>query len=392
VLYQVLDNKKECYAIFCKDALYHYPSSEELTHTWEYTPHFADPKIEYAKIWTNGRSLSQVCPEHLKEEWTKVCAQATAFIKSFNEAKINFDDVCFYDSVPKKFLIRYCRLKNDICEWVFEHHKKPKNYNFLLNLIKFTDKIKSQTLSTRTKNLDFINSKVRKSFNKIKSSQSTINYNAFGTATGRLTTEKDSFPILTLNKELRSVLVPKNDLFLEFDYNAAELRTLFGLLGKDQPQGDIHAWIKENIFSEKLTREEVKKKVFAWLYNPKAKNKKLNDFLPRNQVINKFYVDGTVHTPFGRQIEAPEDKALNYLIQSSTSDLFLTNLLKIDAMLQDRKSYISFCVHDSFVIDFDNRDRDLVEKIMKVFSNTSMGEFKVSLHAGKTYGDMRRVM
>ena len=392
MLYQVLDNKKECYAIFCKDTLYHYPSAEDLTHTWEYTPHFSDSKIEYAKIWANGRSLSEVCPEHLKEEWAEVCSQATAFLASFKEAKINLDDICLYDSIPKKFLIRYCKLKNNICEWVFEHYKKPKNYDFLLNLIKFTERTKDQSLNLRTENLDFINPRVRKNFSKIKNSSNFINYNPFGTATGRLTTEKSSFPILTLNRELKDVLLPKNNLFLECDYNAAELRTLFALLEKPQPSEDLHAWIKTNIFSDKITREETKKKVFAWLYNSKAKNKKLNEFLPREEVLNKFYVDGTVHTPMGRSIQTSEDKALNYLIQSTTSDLFLTNLLKVDTILQDRKSFISFCVHDSFVIDFDERDRDLVDKIMEVFSNTPMGKFKASLHVGKTYGDMRRVM
>ncbi len=392
MLYQVLDNKKECYAVFYEDALYHYPRSENFTHTWEYTPHFSDLKIEYAKIWAQGRSLSDVCPEHLRDEWKAVQSQASAYLTSFKEAKINLQDICFYDSVPKKFLIRYCKLKNDICEWVFEHYKKPKNYDFLLNLTKFSNKIKDQDLCLRTDNLDFIDSKVRKSFSKIKNSQNYINYNPFGTATGRLSTEKDSFPILNLNKELRNVLIPKNDLFLEFDYNAAELRTLFGLLGKAQPDGDVHAWIKTNVFDDKLTREQTKKKVFAWLYNPNAKNKKLNEFLPRTAAMKKHFVDGVVHTPFKREIRAADDKALNYLIQSTTSDIFLTNLLKIDTMLQDKKSFISFCVHDSFVIDFDNSDRDLVDKIVEVFSNTTLGEFKVSVHGGKTYGDMRRVM
>ena len=49
MLFQALDNKKECYAIYCNDTLYHYPNNLDLTHTWSYTPHFDDKDVEYAK-------------------------------------------------------------------------------------------------------------------------------------------------------------------------------------------------------------------------------------------------------------------------------------------------------------------------------------------------------
>jgi hypothetical protein len=391
LLYQVLDNKRECYAVFCNNALYHYPNSLELTHTWEYSPHFEDQSIEYAKIWAHGRSLSDMCPDHLKDEWSLVSQKAAAYITSFKEAKISLDDVCFYDSVPKKFLLRYCKLKNDICEWVFEHNKKPANYDFLLKLTKFTQKIREQKLNLISGNLNFIDHKVRKNFNKVKNSSQNIKYNIWGTATGRLSSEKDSFPILTLNKELKSIVVPNNDLFVELDYNSAELRVLLALSGRPQPAEDIHSWISDNIFNNKFERSEAKKRVFSWLYNPKAKNKKLNDYLQRDKILNKYYSDGIVHTPLGRKLHSPPEKALNYLIQSTASDLFLTNVLKIDTMLKDKKSFISFCVHDSLVIDFAQQDRPLVEKIIEVFSNTSLGDFKTNLSAGPNYGSLRAI-
>jgi hypothetical protein len=46
---------------------------------------------------------------------------------------------------------------------------------------------------------------------------------------------------------------------LEFDFNAAELRVLLGLLEKEQPQQDIHEWNINNVYRGLITREDAKK-------------------------------------------------------------------------------------------------------------------------------------
>ena len=391
MLFQALDNKKECYAIYCNDTLYHYPNNLDLTHTWSYTPHFDDKDVEYAKIWAGGLSLGEVCPEGLRDEWNSVDQKAKAFLTSFQAAKVNLDDVCFYDLVPKKFLIEYCAIKNKITDWVFEHYKKPKNYDFLLQMTKMISKIDNQRLNVNKQSLSIADSAVRMSLSKISSARPYVNYNLWGTATGRLSTKKTSFPILTLNKELRNALKPNNDLFVELDYNSAELRVLFGLLGQPQPEEDVHAWIGKNIFEDKYSRDDTKKKVFSWLYNPNAKNKKLNEYLNRDAIIKKYYSSGNVFTPYDRKIHVEEDKALNYMIQSTASDMLLTSALKIDKLLKNRKSYISFCVHDSLVLDFSKEDQPLLEELTSLFSETKMGKLRTNLSIGRDYGTMRKI-
>lgn len=389
MLFQTLDNKKECYAIFCNEIFYHYPNSLDLTRTWSWTSHFSSIDIEYAQIWCNGRSLGDVCPEDLRLQWEQVNYKAKAFITSFHESKINLDDICFYDAVPKKFLLEYNVLKNKITNFVFEHYKKPKNYDFLSSLVVFLDKINKQELNLRAKNLDFINPKVRANFNKIKQANNFIEYTPWVTATGRLSTTQKSFPILNLNKELRNVIIPQNDLFIELDYNSAELRTFLGLLGKDQPSDDLHSWIQKNIFKGRFTREETKKKVFSWLYNPKASNKKLNSYFDRDLLLNKYYINGVVSTPYGRTIEVDDERALNYTIQSTASDLFLTAAMRVDEALSKSKSFISFCVHDSLIIDFAKEDKHMINELVEEFSKNIFGSFKTNLSIGKDYGSMR---
>ena len=163
------------------------------------------------------------------------------------------------------------------------------------------------------------------------------------------------------------------------------------MLKQKQPKDDIHLWISKNIFESKYDRDTTKKKVFAWLYNSKAKNKKLNSYLNRGKILKNFYKDGYVSTPFGREIAVEEEKAVNYMIQSTTSDLFLTSAIKIDKMLKNKKSKISFCVHDSLVLDLAKEEKNLISELAKIFSQTKFGVLKTNMNIGKNYGSMRKI-
>ena len=84
-------------------------------------------------------------------------------------------------------------------------------------------------------------------------------------------------------------------------------------------------------------------------------------------------------TPFGRVIEAPEDKALNYLIQSTTADRVLAKAVLIDKMLEGKKSFISHIIHDEIMIDYSDEDRDIVMEVRDVFEDG----YLANLRAGK---------
>ena len=112
-------------------------------------------------------------------------------------------------------------------------------------------------------------------------------YNPWGTITGRLATNPNSFPILTMNKEFRTCVRPTNDWLLELDFNAAELRTLLALSGEEQPPNDIHDWNVKNIFGGTLTREQAKVQTFAWLYSSKE-TKDLERLYNKDVVRNKY--------------------------------------------------------------------------------------------------------
>jgi hypothetical protein len=388
--FQVLDSKKECNNVFYEGGLVDI-KTEAMTHTWSYSPHYQNTKPYFADIWSLGLSLDAACPEQLKADWKEINLKARCFLKTLQTSKIDLNHNCLFDLLPESFLIDFYSLRNGITKHIFENLEKPKNYDFLTDLCEMIYGISQRELNVSFDNLNWADDKTREAFGKIKEARRNIEYTPWVTATGRLSTKPHSFPILNLNKQLRAYLVPENDLFVELDYNAAELRVLFALLDQPQPPDDVHSWIAENLFLNKFSRDETKKKVFSWLYNPKARNKKLNDFLARDKILNKYYIDGAAHTPYNRVIPVDEARAVNYTIQSTASDLFLTSAIKINKMLKNKQSHVAFCVHDSLVLDMSHGDKSLLDELISVFSETKFGEFKVNVSIGKNFGSMKRI-
>jgi len=196
---------------------------------------------------------------------------------------------------------------------------------------------------------------------------------------------------LTLKKEHRVILEPNNDLFVELDFNAAELRTLLSLCGKEQPKEDIHEWNAKNVFRGLQSRSEAKERIFAWLYNPDSKDYLANRSYDRIAVKEKHWDGKIVETPFGRKIAADEFHALNYLIQSTTADMVLRQVIKVYDLLKNSKSHIAFIIHDSLVIDLAKEDKTLLKDIFDVFAKTDLGDFMISVQAGKNFGEMERI-
>jgi len=394
MLFQTLDEKKKCVAVYRAGELLYNQIPDDLTTTWKYTSFLAERDIEYASLYCINKSIDEVCPDSIKDKWENINKKLKAFLISFNESGVSLHDNCFFDLVPERFLLEYCDLKNKITENVINTHDKPQNYEFLLGLTRVLESIKYQKLNLNFRKMDkHLGSLAnRNQFKKLTSCSPYISYDISGTKTGRLTTTKSAFPILTLNKNYRGVIEPTNDWFIELDFNAAELRTLLALSGKQQPEEDIHEWNVKNVYGGSTTREEAKKRIFAWLYNPNSKDSLSASAYDRAGVVNKFWQGTIVKTIFDRNIPSDKHHALNYIIQSTTSDLFLRRMIEVHKLLENKKSFISFSVHDSLVIDLAEEERDILTGIVDVFSETDLGKFKVNVSAGKDYSNMRKLI
>ena len=395
MLFQTLDEKENCVATYIDGKLTQDILPNNLSKTWRYSAFLRDMNVEYANLYCGSNSLSVVCPDDLLQDYKKIENKLKAFYRSFKHSKISLDDNCFFDMVPERYLLEYCHIKNVISEHVFSNYEKPKNYQFLVELSKLVTDIKYRKLNVDVRELKdkFGEARVRKFIKKIQKTPPYIKYNIFGTKTGRLSGLEGSFPIMTMDKNYRKILKPNNHWFVELDYNAAELRTFLALSGRQQPQEDLHDWNVKNVYRNLIDRDEAKKRIFAWLYNPESRdflsNKKYG--ADRENVKRKFW-DGThIETIHGRRIESDEYHALNYIIQSTLSDMVLKQAFKIKKFLEGRKTEIAFTMHDSIVLDMHHDDEAMIEEVFNLFQNTQFGVFKANAHAGRNYGDLKEL-
>ena len=398
MLFQIIDNKQICPSIYSNKQIVNVPEYESLTKTWSYNSSLKDYDIDYASLYVNGKSLDQSCPDTLKDKWEKVKQKHLAFLKTFETGKVNYNDYCFYDLVPESFVLEFFEVKSQITEHVLNTQEKPSNYDFMVELSELVNVISKNKLILNTSGLDesLHQLRTRKFKEKIQRTNPYVQYNVFGTITGRLTTKKDSFPILTMDKNYRKIIQPKNDWFIELDFNAAELRCLLALNGVDQPEMDIHEWngkILNKLSDHIMDRDEIKRKIFSWLYGPPNVSlgiPEIEGYYSKKEIKRKYWTGTEIVNPFGRRIKADEFHALNAIIQSTTSDTFLRRAIAVNKMLKNRKSFTMGLIHDSMVIDYDRDDKNLIEDLIEEFGNTDLGKFKVNTSLGTNFGNMRK--
>ena len=384
MIFQAIDDNRDCVGVYVDGELVFDELPANLSKTWKYAAYLDNMDVEYAYLYASGRPLEDVCPDYMKPDWKRVKRTFEAYLKTFQIAKISLYDNCVYDLVPHGFLKDFFDVRNNITKHVFENYQKPKNYDFLNQTYKTVYDIKHQKLnidfsSTRTANLSHA---MKGHLHNLKKYDKRCVYNIFGTVTGRFTNVSNSFPILTLPKQLRTIIRPQNDWFLALDYNGAEVRTLLSLLGEEQPEHDIHDWNAKNIFD--------KKRFFAWLYNPRSDDIK-SDLYDREKILELYWDNNTLVTPYDRELTVDRDRALNYCLQSTCADTISDRMNKIHAFLQDKKSKIAFSVHDEVVIDVTDDEKKYIPEIIELFSNNKLGKFSATVKAGRDFGNLKRL-
>ena len=210
-----------------------------------------------------------------------------------------------------------------------------------------------------------------------------IKYSKTRGMSGRLRLEHDSFPIHSICKECREYLVPNNDVFIELDYNAMDLRCIYGLCGVEQEKEDPYERLNRTIFGGSVERSEIKRRVYAYAYNDDSHDEVLGTLFSKPALFTLIRSGGD---------EFPAGKEIAYKVQKTASDVMLKAKVAIAEKLKNNKSYVAFSIHDSVVLDFAKEDKDLIRELIMVFSQTQFGQFVVNAKIGKNYGSMKRLI
>ena len=403
MIFQTLDDKTECVGIYTNNELIfdvgEFPPS--LTTTWKYAPYLRGLDIEYASLYLEGGKIGDHIPEYLQDDWDDVARRIQSFKRSLRLAHVDTYENCFFDLVPSRFLIEFCEVKNKITQHILNTVEKPRRYKFYEHVSVMLAEIANRqiTLDRRKISTYTKDPKLRSHAETLLTSDPYVKYNQFGTRTGRMTTQKNTLPILTMNKTFRSSVLPSNDFFVELDFNGAEVRTLLGLLEKPQPTEDVHDFHLKEIFKNLSTRDEAKVAFFAWLYGSRAaakspEAKELEKFYDKDSLLATHWQDKTVTTPFRKVIhDVDRHHALNYLVQSTAAELALKQALKLDHLLRTHSegSALAFIIHDAVILDMKNEDEHLLKMLAALMSSTNFGTFGVNIKKGKTLGSMRKL-
>ena len=371
-LVQTLDIEDNCFGVFY-DQKFIFENFDwalsQCNAAWKHSNVLNDEKYTYLSVFLKTENLSKHSdnPEILESYQEMLESQKKAALT----AKVDLSDMCFYDILPDHVMYKWFTARNQAMVNLIKNIEKPSDYDILHKIHVLTSMISKQKIS--------VNGNAEK-----------IQYDIYSSATGRLATTRGSYPILSISKQNRAEIAPKNDMFLELDINGAEIRTLLSLCGKEQPDYDIHEFNKNIAAKDLKTRQEVKARFFAWLYNPEAKDYNLEKLYDKN-IYKKHYKNGYIETPFGRKLEVDERRALNYLTQSTTSDIVLENAYKIMKFLRGKKSFVAFTMHDSVVLDFAREEHEFVKEIKNMFETNMFGKFLSTVSIGKDYGNLKEV-
>jgi hypothetical protein len=390
MIFQTFDEKQDCFMVY-KDSKFHKTLTPTCTETWSYATYLQDKEIEYASLYALEKTLEDLCPIGRKLDFADVQSKIKAVIKSCKEVGLDLNKMCIYEVMPRHLLTNWAQIKTEICENVFKNHEKPQNYEQLLKITKVIADIKHRSLNLDPSKITRITVQDKNTHKLVTENKPFIDYDMTKTVTGRLSTKKGSFPVMTLAKKYRNILTPTNSWLYELDFNACELRTALAILGCSQPEEDLHDWNLAHVFTRAKDRDNAKKRIFSWLYNPKSKDDKVSKIYDREKLKTLHYLNNKVITPFGRKIECDEDHAVNYLVQSTAADLVFEQMYKVWTFLRGKKSFIKFCNHDSIMIDLHIDDQFDVNNIKNLFSNTRFGNFRVNCLGGKNWANMRKL-
>ena len=222
------------------------------------------------------------------------------------------------------------------------------------------------------------------------------NYNFF-TTTSRPSNAINNVNYAALTTEQRKCFIPKNDVFVEFDFESYHPRLISKLI--DYDFGDVYVYDK---LADDLgvSDGEAKNITFQNLYGGVRKDiAKMSEFfrgvedlvkvfydeyMTRNGILTHIYKRPMRRANLG---DLNAQKLFNYYIQAYETERNVTILNKLHTYLLERKTNIVHYNYDSFLFDYAKEDgKETIHDIQKILQED---DFIIHSKVGNTYGTLK---
>jgi hypothetical protein len=247
-----------------------------------------------------------------------------------------------------------------------------------------------------TKYSKFFNSKVSLAFNYVEKSGMKVDPKIFGdyfhevegeyiynqfhlkSLTTRPSNTFNGVNYLALNKKdgCRKAFIPRNDFLWEIDISAYHPTLASFLIGYKFPTNDIHSHLAEMYG---VSYDESKLLTFQQLYGGVFKKYEDIEFFKRIKeyqaiTLNNYDNVGEVIVPVSSYCLKKEElgemvapKLFNYILQCLETSVNTLILMDIIRLLIGKKTKIILYVYDSFTLDVDETEVEVLCEVRKVF-------------------------
>ena len=325
----------------------------------------------------------------------------TLYCRDKKEILHYFPNKALYDINPPPHT--YIRPTTQTHDLYYRQHKDNPELNLIIPIVKhyelcetiFED-LKANINKEKTKYDEFFNSRVSVVFNAIERSGIRIHNETFSeyfhvvdgeyvntqfnlkTTTTRPSNKFNNVNYAALNKEngCRKSFIPRNNRFVEIDISAYHPSLSARLIDYDFAGVDIHAHFA-SLYG--VDYKKSKELTFKQLYGGVFDNYKSLEFFQKiekyvGELWDKFQSDGFVECKVSGYRYKKENldnmnpqKLFNYILQNLETSTNVLILWDICCILRKYKTQLVLYTYDSFLLDVDDKEVDVLGKIREVF-------------------------
>jgi hypothetical protein len=318
----------------------------------------------------------------------------TQFHRQFYQQRINLVNVDALIPISKHY--EKCECFYDQVKYLMGLEVSNRGDKLILDAYKYVEQhgigVKEEHI---VKLYDLQNSSI-----VIRNNVAYSNYNLYN-ITGRPTNSFGGINFLAIQKEgdFRKCFVPKNDYFVEFDFEGYHLKLIANLGSKSVPKSEpTHRVLASQYFKkpvEEITEEEYKQgKVitFRQLYGGvEEQYKDIEFFSSLKQFVDeewkKYKAQHSYVLPTGRIVKyhssMTKHKLFNYILQNYETKINVDKISELRTYLLGKKTELVLITYDAFLFDFSVEDgKDTLLAIKEILQ---AGGFPVNHKHGKDY-------